>query len=336
MQLKIKYLAVGSTFKCFFISPNSIFRRFYSVSKDDGPLDDKLAARHINDVHNMTKFSELGDENILHLNKPLNLKAKSNTIPKSPSSYDNSLKYMSSYSESGDPSVTRYTAKGIGVFREKEADDIAVLINNYSSPALARAIREREDILQTCALLCSENNFEKIKVILRPFEIENVQKRRNKKRTLDVSGPFERKDLVILQRYLHRMPRQLYQSARDRASVFIPLCNQNGKASILFQKRSAKVRKHKHDVCFPGGMVDEQIDSTIIQTSLREMSEELAIDEDSVDVLGILRCNWTEVASMTGISVTPVVGFIGELNDLKIIPNSDEVSLNLAKHHIGY
>ena len=333
MHLKVKYLAVGSTFKSYLISSSSIFRRFYTASKDDGPLDDKLASRHINDVHNMTKFSELGDENILLLNQPLNLEAKDNTMPnKSPYSYDNSLKYMSSYSEFGDPSVTRHTSKGIGVFREKEADDIAVLINNYSSPALARAIREREDILQTCALLCSENNFEKIKEILRPFVIENVQKRRNKKRTLDVSGQFERKDLVILQRYLHRMPRQLYQSAKDRASVFIPLCNQNGKASILFQKRSAKVRKHKHDVCFPGGMVDEQIDSTIIQTSLREMSEELAIEEDKVDVLGILRCNWTEVASMTGISVTPVVGFIGDLNDLKIIPNSDEVSLNRAKH----
>jgi nudix motif 8 len=78
-------------------------------------------------------------------------------------------------------------------------------------------------------------------------------------------------------------------------------------------------------VCFPGGMVDEDIDGTIIQTSLREMEEELGISPDKVEVLGILRCDWTEVASVTGISVTPVVGFIGDISDLVLQPNPDEV-----------
>ena len=47
--------------------------------------------------------------------------------------------------------------------------------------------------------------------------------------------------------------------------------------------------------CFPGGMVDEDVDGTIIQTSLREMEEELGIPPEKVEVLGILRCDWTEV-----------------------------------------
>ena len=38
-------------------------------------------------------------------------------------------------------------------------------------------------------------------------------------------------------------------------------------------------------------MVDEE-DGTIIQTSLREMEEELGISPDKVEVLGILRCDW--------------------------------------------
>lgn len=54
------------------------------------------------------------------------------------------------------------------------------------------------------------------------------------------------------------------------------------------------------------------VDRTIIQTSLREMEEEMGIPKEKVEVLGVLRCNWHEVASMTGIAVTPVVGFIGE------------------------
>ena len=32
-----------------------------------------------------------------------------------------------------------------------------------------------------------------------------------------------------------------------------------------------------------------------------------------------------QVANMAGIAVTPVVGFIGELNDLVLNPNKDEV-----------
>ena len=50
-------------------------------------------------------------------------------------------------------------------------------------------------------------------------------------------------------------------------------------------------------------MVDE-VDATIIQTSLRELEEELGIDPDGVEVLGILRCDWREIADMmTGIAV---------------------------------
>jgi len=72
-------------------------------------------------------------------------------------------------------------------------------------------------------------------------------------------------------------------------------------------------------------MVEEGVDANIIQTSLRETEEELGIPTENIEVLGILRCNWTEVASMTGVAVTPVVGFLGELNDLKLAANPDEV-----------
>ena len=50
------------------------------------------------------------------------------------------------------------------------------------------------------------------------------------------------------------------------------------------------------------GMAD-QGDGTIIQTSLREMEEELGIPREIAQVLGILRCNWHEVSNMTGVFV---------------------------------
>jgi nudix motif 8 len=212
-----------------------------------------------------------------------------------------------------------------GVFREKESDDIQVLVNNFTAPALAEALRDREVTLQRAAALLFDNELSELKDLLSPFLESNVAKRREKKDGLDLSQGLGRQELVILQRYIHRMPRNVFQAAKKRASVVIPLCNVNGVASVLFERRSTKVRTHKQQVCFPGGMLDEGGDSTIIHTSLREMEEELGIAPESVEVLGILRCRWKEVSSMTGIAVTPVIGFIGELNELVLTPNLDEV-----------
>ena len=64
---------------------------------------------------------------------------------------------------------------------------------------------------------------------------------------------------------------------------------------MLFEKRSKMLRSHPGEVCFPGGMVSEFDDDTIVNTSLREMAEEIGLNERDVTVIGILRCNWSEV-----------------------------------------
>lgn len=212
-----------------------------------------------------------------------------------------------------------------GVFRSSEVDDIKVLVNNFTAPALAMALRDRESSLQTAAMYANNGEYDRLKELLLPFLKQNVDKRRIRNHGLDLSRGFTRNELVIIQRYLHRMPRHIFQAAPKRASVLIPLCNVNGVASILLEQRSHKMRTHRLQACFPGGMLDEGVDATIIQTSLREVEEELGIPKEKIEVLGVLRCNWNEVASMTGIAVTPVVGFIGEMNELKLTPNSDEV-----------
>ena len=66
-------------------------------------------------------------------------------------------------------------------------------------------------------------------------------------------------------------------------------------------------RRGAGEVCFPGGMVDKA-DRSITQCALRELSEETGVPPHVVDVLGILRCDWSEVTSITGVAVTPNVG----------------------------
>eukprot|EP00940_MAST-03C_sp_MAST-3C-sp2_P000622 g622.t1 len=78
------------------------------------------------------------------------------------------------------------------------------------------------------------------------------------------------------------------------------------------------------EVCFPGGMIDDE-DDTVIDAALRELNEEMGIDPDRVDVLGILRCDWGEIQSITGVAVTPVVGFIGDISSIELNFDSGEV-----------
>eukprot|EP00941_MAST-03F_sp_MAST-3F-sp1_P006340 g6340.t1 len=66
-------------------------------------------------------------------------------------------------------------------------------------------------------------------------------------------------------------------------------------------------------------------DRTIIEVALRELAEETGVMSHEVQVLGVLRCDWSEIASITGVAVTPVVGFIGELSELRLRMNEDEI-----------
>ena len=250
-------------------------------------------------------------------------------------------------------------AKGrqLGVLREDPSEDMYALIHNYTVPALASALRDREDTLQLCAgkkaelkaeylkganmlklylvwfssiaffiyhdclrfhftELMASGQLEQLRQVLKPFESQYVRLRRFKNKHLDLSnGGFDLAALEMLRKGLARMSRQITQAHKKRAGVVLPLCNVNGVACVLFEKRSRHLRAHADEVCLPGGMVSVGDDKSIVVTCLREMEEEIGIRQENVIVLGTLRCNWGEVARITGIAVTPVVGFVGVLGE---------------------
>jgi nudix motif 8 len=97
----------------------------------------------------------------------------------------------------------------------------------------------------------------------------------------------------------------------SRASVLVPLCHAFGVPSVLFTKRTETVGTHKGQVSFPGGRHDVG-DVDEVACALRELDEEVGLPAAHVDVLGLSH----ELIAITGVRVTPVVAYVGELGDL--------------------
>jgi 8-oxo-dGTP pyrophosphatase MutT (NUDIX family) len=98
---------------------------------------------------------------------------------------------------------------------------------------------------------------------------------------------------------------EINNTALTRAGVLIPLFIKNGELSVVFTQRTEVVEHHKGQISFPGGTMDK-VDSTIVDTALREAWEEVGVPVASVEVLGLLG----DFCTPSGFCITPVVGFL--------------------------
>jgi len=89
----------------------------------------------------------------------------------------------------------------------------------------------------------------------------------------------------------------------SHAAVLVPLFKKGEDCHLLFTKRSEEVKYHKGEISFPGGVVDEE-DSELVSTALREAFEEIGLEENDVQIIGIL----DDIVTITEFIVTPVVG----------------------------
>ncbi len=102
-----------------------------------------------------------------------------------------------------------------------------------------------------------------------------------------------------------------------RFALFIPVIHKNGEPHILFEVRAANVPQ-PGDVCFPGGKVDNTDPSTEY-AAIRELCEELGIDETDVTLVGEL----DHMITAFGLILYSYIGVIHE--DAKLNINKDEV-----------
>jgi len=92
-----------------------------------------------------------------------------------------------------------------------------------------------------------------------------------------------------------------------KAGVLILLVKEDDsdEMNILFTKRSSNLSTHSGEVSFPGGMWEE-IDSSLLDTALRESNEEIGLKAENVINLG--RMNY--LLSRHKVEVNPYVGFL--------------------------
>ncbi len=71
-----------------------------------------------------------------------------------------------------------------------------------------------------------------------------------------------------------------------KAAVCIPLIETESGYDILFEVRSAGIGSQPGDICFPGGSLEEG--ETTEEAAIRETMEELQIERDRIEVLGLM------------------------------------------------
>jgi 8-oxo-dGTP pyrophosphatase MutT (NUDIX family) len=91
-----------------------------------------------------------------------------------------------------------------------------------------------------------------------------------------------------------------------RAAVLLALFEQDGRLMLVFIRRATTLRSHSGEIAFPGGSVDSG-DTSIVMTALREAQEEIGLEPERVEVLGLLPSVFTVVSNFV---VTPVVAFL--------------------------
>lgn len=102
------------------------------------------------------------------------------------------------------------------------------------------------------------------------------------------------------------------------AAVLIPVVARPEGATVLLTRRADTLASHTGQIAFPGGRLDPGEDA--VRAALREADEEVALNPDAVEVLGLSDAYETG----TGFLVTPVIGWLRE--PPKVTPAPDEVA----------
>ena len=101
-----------------------------------------------------------------------------------------------------------------------------------------------------------------------------------------------------------------------RAAVLVPLVERPEGVTVLLTLRTDHLTSHAGQVSFPGGRAEE-LDSSPIETALRESEEEIGLHRRHVAILGVL----PDYVTGSAYRVAPVVALVKPPFELNADPN---------------
>jgi len=136
-----------------------------------------------------------------------------------------------------------------------------------------------------------------------------------------IEDPASRIDRSVLEEGLRldRPDEVLPMPGLRDAAVLVPFVPGPSGLDLVFVKRGSSAPTHAGEVAFPGGTMDA-LDSDPRATALREAHEEVGLDSDRVEVLGMLERTGTVA---TAFRVTPFVGWLTDADGL--VPQPGEI-----------
>ena len=102
------------------------------------------------------------------------------------------------------------------------------------------------------------------------------------------------------------------------SAVLVPLnivnkqiqTNPEKSISIIFIRRSLELANHPGNIAFPGGHKDPE-DINLTETAIREANEEIALERENIEIIGMLDDEETITSNFV---ITPVLAFTNQRN----------------------
>ena len=101
-----------------------------------------------------------------------------------------------------------------------------------------------------------------------------------------------------------------------RAAVLVPIVERPAGLNVLLTLRTDHLSSHAGQIAFPGGRTEE-LDSSPIETALRESEEEIGLHRRHVSIVGVL----PDYLTGSAYRVAPVVALVKPPFDLMADPN---------------
>jgi 8-oxo-dGTP pyrophosphatase MutT (NUDIX family) len=135
---------------------------------------------------------------------------------------------------------------------------------------------------------------------------------------MDTLASREKLVCLINVKLVNRIRKEIFLEGLKPAAVLVPVCFIDNQPQIILTKRSMSVEHHKGEISFPGGHAEPD-DASPVETALREAEEEIGLNPDDVEVLGLL----DDYITISDFHITPVVGIVPWPYDLRINSESE-------------